>query len=177
MTWILEEPVYIVVIGGVTFLFVGFAFLQTGYRWLFHALLAVVALTAGLLILERSVQTNKEMIEDALESIAGDVESNNLKRILSNVYSGAPEIYELAQREFPQYKFREVKIKNNVEVEFDNDKDPHEAVATFNVVVDVDHEGIHHPHVPSFVQVTLILEDGHWRVANYSHTETGLYRQ
>ena len=177
MTWILEEPVYILILGAVAFLFIGFAFMQTGYRFLLHALLAVVALSAGLLILERSVQTNREMIEDALDKIAGDVETNDLERILANVYSGAPEIYRRAENEFPRYTFQNVKIKSNVEATFDNDEQPREAVVTFNVVVDVEFQGVRHPRVPSFVKIKLILEDGRWKVADYSHTETGIYRQ
>ncbi len=37
MTWIVEEPVYIVILGVITLAFIGFAWMQTGYRWMLHA--------------------------------------------------------------------------------------------------------------------------------------------
>ena len=122
MTWILEEPIYILILGVLTLTFLGFAYTQTGYRTLMHAMLAVVALTGGLLLLENMVETNTEQVEATLETIARDVETNDLERILSHVYSEATDTYDLAQREFPQYHFDRVNIKNNVEVMFDNDR-------------------------------------------------------
>ncbi len=89
MTWILEEPTYIIILGVVLVLFLGFALLQTGYRFLLHALLGVIALTIGLLVLENLVQTDKEQVEAALETMARDVETNELDLILRHVYSGA----------------------------------------------------------------------------------------
>ncbi len=171
MTWILEEPIYIVILGVLVLGFLGFALMQTGYRSIFHAMLPVVALTVGLLILEHSVETDKEQVEATLQQIARDVEANDLDAIYAHIYSGAPEILARAKREFPRYTFGRVKIKNNVEVVFENDQQPRKAIVTFNVVVDVRQGSFHHPHVPRFVRVTLALEDGKWRVAAYSHSD------
>ncbi len=171
MTWILEEPIYILILGILTLAFLGFALMQTGYRGIFHAMLGVAALTVGLLILERMVETDKEQIESTLQTIARDVEANDLDAIYGHIYSGAPGILARAKREFPRYTFRHVKIKDNVEVVFENDHQPRKAVVTFNVVVDVRQGAFHHPHVPRFVRVTLLLEEGHWRVAEYSHAD------
>ena len=98
MTWVLEQPIYILILGGLTFAFLGYAWWQTGYRAMFHAMLAVAAVTAGLLILERLVVTDVERIEDTLDQIARDVESNDLPKILSHVYSGATATYARAKR-------------------------------------------------------------------------------
>ena len=171
MTWVLEEPIYILILGAITLAFLGFALMQTGYRKLFHAMLAVAALTAGLLILERTVQTPREQVEADLEAIARDVESNNLEAICSHVYSGAPETLEDARREFPNYTFEKVNIKNNVEVVFEKGPEPPQATATFNVVVSVRTGGMDFPHVARFVTVTLRFENGHWRVEKYAHRQ------
>ena len=169
MTWLLEEPIYILILGVLTLAFLGFALMQTGYRKIFHAMLAVVALTAGLLLLESLVLTEREQLEADLETIARDVESNNLETILSHVYSGAPETLADARREFPNYTFDRVDIKNNVEVVFEMEQEPPKALVTFNVVVDVRQDTIDFGSVPQFVKVTLMFENGHWRVAEYSH--------
>jgi len=168
MTWILEEPIYIVILGVVTLAFLGFALMQTGYRPLLHAMLGVVALTIGLLILEHSVVTKREQVETALHAMARDVESNDLDAILSHVYSGAPNVRANAERVFPRYKFNEVRIKNNVKVTFEKNANPPEVLATFNVVVDVVYAGVHYPRQPAVVDVTLIQENGQWRVAKLS---------
>ncbi len=172
MTWILEEPIYILILGVLTLTFLGFAYTQTGYRMLMHAMLAVVALTGGLLLLENMVETNTEQMEATLETIARDVETNDLERILSHVSSEATDTYDLAQREFPRYHFDRVNIKNNVEVFFDDDRAPTQAKVTFNVTVDVQHKATGADyHVPRFVRVTLVKENGQWRVAEYTHDD------
>ena len=169
MTWLLEEPIYILILGVLMLAFLGFALMQTGYRKIFHAMLAVVALTAGLLLLESLVLTEREQLEADLETIARDVESNDLETILSHVYSGAPKTRADAQREFPNYSFDRVDIKNNVEIAFEMDHQPPKALVTFNVVVEVRRDSIDFGSIPRFVKVTLMFENGHWRVAEYSH--------
>ena len=172
MTWVLEEPIYIIILGVVLMLFLGYALMQTGYRALFHALLAVAALTVGLLILEQVVQTDKEQVEAALEEMARDVEANDHEAIFAHIYSGAPELLKRAKREVLQYTFEDVDIKNNVEIQFVEGERPRKALVSFNVVVDVDYMGMHHRRAPSFIEVTLIMEDGKWRVAEFSHDES-----
>jgi len=169
MTWILEEPIYILILGIVVLIFLGFVLLQTGYHSVLHAMLGVAALTGGLLILERNVETEREQVEAALDTIARDVEANDLDAIYSHVYSGAPDILARAQAEFPRYTFHDVDIKNNVEVKVLEGEQPRKALVTFNVVVDVERDSIRHNHVARFVRVTLVREEGRWRVADYSH--------
>jgi hypothetical protein len=172
MTWVLEEPIYILVLGLITAAFLGFALMQTGYRSLLHALLAVLALTGGLLLLERMVVTDREQVQAALERIADDVETNDLEAILSHVYSGAPDVYARAKMEFPNYEFSRVKIKDNVEATFEQGAQPPRVRVTFNVVVDVSvRQTGYGETVARFVRVTLVKEDGDWHVADYSHDE------
>jgi hypothetical protein len=172
MTWVVEEPLYIAILGVVTLAFLGFAWMQTGYRALLHAAIGTAALTAGMLLLEYMVDTESERIEATLHRIARDVERNDLDAIYSHVYSGAPDTLALARREFPRYSFQRVNIKRNVEIVLDETANPPAAHVTFNVTVDVTElaSGIDY-HVPRFVQVTLRREGGEWKVAQYSHDE------
>jgi hypothetical protein len=174
MTWILEEPIYIIILGIILLLFLGFALTQTGYRSILHAMLGVVALTIGLLILENAVVTDKELVESALERIADDVRNNDHDAVYQHVYSGAPEILARAKSEFPMYVFEDVDIKDNVEVEF-TEGEPREARVTFNVVVNVHRGPVHFRRVPRFVEATLVWEDEQWKVADYRHSERGVF--
>ena len=113
MTWLVEEPLYIAILGVVMLAFLGYAWMQTGYRWLLHATLGIAALTVGLLLLEHLVETEPERIEATLRRIGRDVERNDLDAILSHVYSGASDTLALAKSEFPRYTFRDVNIGRN----------------------------------------------------------------
>jgi len=172
MTWLVEEPLYIVILGAVTLAFVGYAWMQTGYRALMHAAIGVAALTVGLLLLEYLVQTEPEQIEDTIRQIGRDVERNDHETIYSHVYSGAPAVLAEAQREFPRYRFARVVIKRNMEMTFDRDANPPSADVTFNVRVDLVElsTGIDW-RIPRFVRVRMCKEGGRWKVAQYSHNE------
>ncbi|MHB0956000.1 MAG: hypothetical protein ACYC6N_20905 [Pirellulaceae bacterium] len=171
MSWIVEEPLYIVILGVVTLAFLTFAWMQTGFRWLLHATLGVGALTIGLLVLERLVETEPELIDATLRQIGRDVERNDLDAVLGHVYSGAPETLRMAQSEFPRYSFKLVNIKHNVEVQLHPDAAPPMAEVTFNVVLDVTERNseIRHPRVALFVRLTLRKEKGAWKVAKYDY--------
>ena len=101
MTWVVEEPLYIVILGVVTLAFLGFAWMQTGYRSLLHAAIGAAALTVGLLLLEYMVDTESERIEATLHRIARDVERNDHDAIYAHVYSGAPNTRARPSRSFP----------------------------------------------------------------------------
>ncbi len=66
-------------------------------------------------------------------------------------------------------------IKDNVEVTFEPGP-PRRALVTFNVTVDVEHGGIRYSRAPSFVTVTLVEENGAWRVSEYHHDERAVFR-
>lgn len=179
MTWVFEEPLYIVILGVITLAFVGFAWMQTGYRSLLHAALGVAALTAGLLLLEYLVETEPEAIEATVRRIGRDVENNDRDVVYSYVYSGAPETLAEARAEFPRYKFERVSIKRNVESVLDTTADPLSAEVTFNVRVDLTEiaSGMeYHPAI--FVRLTMRKERGQWKVSKYSWEDptTGLRR-
>lgn len=174
MTWLVEEPVYIAILGIITIAFLVFAWMQTGYRWMMHATLAVVALTIGLLLLENLVETDKEQVEAELHRIARDVETNDLDKILPHVYSGAPETLAEARAEFPRYTVSDVNIKRNLEIEIIEGESPPKAEVSFSVTVHVRDRrsgGTDYGTIPRFVRATLRKEAGRWKVAAYRHED------
>ncbi len=172
MTWLLEQPVKILLLGGLTVGLLAYAWVHLSYRWLGHACLGAAALTVGLLLLERVVVTEPERIEATLRQIARDVERNDLETILGHVYSGAPETLARARREFPQYEFERVNIKPNIQIALDPTAEPPLAHVTFNVRVDVVELSSGIRFTPArFVAVTLRKERDAWKVAEYSHED------
>jgi hypothetical protein len=172
MTWIVEEPLYIAILGVVTLAFLGFAWMQTGYRSLLHAAIGVAALTVGLLLLEHMVDTEPERIEETLRHIARDVERNDHDAIYAHIYSGAPETLAVARSEFPRYRFDRATIKHNVEITLDTQANPPLARASFHVGVDVQEVAAGQVWRTSrYVEVTMRKEGGQWKISEYSHSE------
>ena len=164
MTWVFEQPHYIAILGVATLAVLGFGWMQTGYRALLYGTIGVAVLTVLLLVVERLVQTENEEIEAALEQMAADVQRNDLPDVLRHISAMAPATRAQARAEFPRYNFSRVKVKRNLTVTIDEQQEPRTAVVSFNVVVTgYDRSFRSSFHVPRFVTVTLVREDGEWR--------------
>jgi uncharacterized membrane protein YhiD involved in acid resistance len=171
MAWLLEKPLFIVVMGLLTAAVLGGLWMQTGRRSVFYALAAALVLTGLLLALERAVETDREQIESTLYHIARDVERNDLEAVLRHAHSEAKWIRRQASDELPRYDFQDVNIKSNLTIRLESDEDPRQAVAEFNVVVVLsDRLGfLKDRRIPRFVIVTFLRENGDWRVTDYEH--------
>ena len=175
MTWVLEQPLPIVLIGLLSAAFLAGGWLRTGHAALLFGLLGVLFATVAMVFVERVVVTHREAVTATLQSIARRVEQNDLEGLLQHIHSEATEVRAQAQAEFPQYDFEQVKIKNNLEIDVDTDNLPPKAEARFNVVVigsDRDHI-IGRQHVPRFVIVTFHQENDQWRIYSYQHQPPG----
>ena len=171
MTWLLEDPLYVVIPGVLAVAILGWGFLKMGHRGLLHGALASLSLTGGCLFLEQMVVTPSEEVQLTLEEIAEHVRQNDLEALLAHVYSGAPEVRAQAMAEFPRYQFERVSIKSNFRVDFDDRHMPPKAVAEFNVVVTGNdtHGSRGWFRVAEYVIVTLYRQEGQWLVAEYQH--------
>lgn len=170
MTWVLEEPLYIVIVGVLAVLMLGFAWYQVQWRGLLYAILGVIIITVALLVIERWVVTDAEQVKDTLHKIARAVEHNDLDEVLQYAAAGATEVRAQACAELPRYRVNEVDIKRNLEVTIDHDVSPPQANVTFNVVVDGVENSLHAKfHVPRFVEMVFVQQDGKWRVLSYQH--------
>ncbi len=170
MTWLLQEPLYIAILGVVAIAMLGFAWLQTRFQALLYATLAAIVVTGLLLAVEHWVETDAERVEKTLHEIAAAVERNDLPAVMQFAASGAIDARSRLENEFPRYHFERVSIKHNLEVKIDYDRQPAEATATFNVVVVGTAKSLSGRfHVPRFVEVKLVEENGQWRVSDYRH--------
>ena len=171
MTSLLESPVAAVVVGSLVTIVLIIALLRTGRRSMLIAALLAIAATVGLVVLERSVVTEREQVEQTIYAIAAAVERNDVPEALSYVHSSSKTIREQAEREFGSWQFSRVVVKNNLEVELQGGEPATEATATFNVVVILSSRdgGLVDQHVARVVKVTLLKEGGDWRVSDYTH--------
>jgi hypothetical protein len=172
--WLFENPVPAVIIGSLSICILAGGWLQTGQRWLLYLVVVVLASTVGAVLIERAVVTDRESVKATLYQIADLVEKNDIDGALQYAYSGSAPVHTHAKSELPGYRFSEVKIKRNLEIDVFPDHIPPKAVAEFNVVVrGTAKEMLDHTfHVPRFVEVVFYQEDdGRWRVGDYRHYE------
>ena len=173
MIWLLENPVTVLVLGGITALVFGAIWLQTGRKIELYIMLAIMTGVVGVLVAGKLWNSERRNVKTTLFQIARDVERNDVDAVLAHLHSGMSALRQRAANEMPMYKFEEVKIKQNLEIEVFADESPPRAVASFNVVVVVsDRSGfINGRRVPRFVQVTFVKQGNKWRISDYDHDD------
>jgi len=171
MTWLYENPLRIVLIGGLLTTIFAASWVRTGQARLLYAAIAVLVLTAAALVVERLVLTDREQVDITLHEIARLVEANDIEATLKYASTRLTAVRAQAAAELPQYRFREVSIKNNLTIKVFPKHIPPKAVAEFNVgVLLTSKDGLFSDFpVQRFVEVTLYQEEGHWRVGGYAH--------
>ena len=129
----------------------------------------MVAVTVALLLVERYVVTPKEEIENVLQVIARDLESNEQETILAHISSSKPDLRSRAERALKPVVVDRVVVKRNLVVEFDSLESPQRAKASFNaVIVGSEKTGtIRNQTSPWYFIVDFVKEDSQWRVADY----------
>ena len=174
MIWLFESPALVALLGILLIIFMGVCWIMSGRKELLYALVACIALVAGLLVAERMITTEREAIEAKLTEIAADVQSNSVSRVLSHIHSSAPEIKAKAQAELPNYQFIEMRVTGIHLVEVNRAASPRTAVVEFNVVgsgsFKVGGDMVSETTVPRWIKLQMVKDgDGEWRVRDYDH--------
>jgi hypothetical protein len=172
MIWLTENPFPVLLIGTLTTAILAGGWLRTGSKWLLAGVLAAIAVTVGLVLTERWIVTDREQVTWTLYEIAAAVERNDVDGAMQHAYSGAPNVRDHANAELRQYRFSEVNIKRNLQIEVFPNYDPPMARAEFNVVVVLTtRDGlVSNRRIPRYVEVTFYREDdGRWGVGGYDH--------
>jgi hypothetical protein len=171
--WLLEQPLYIVVIGIVVGILVGGAWYASGRKEFLYALGAVVVFTVAALVVERLVVTDAESIRSTLNEIARDVQSNDHQRLVAHISNANPSLVQRAEAEMPNYKFTECRVTKIHDTDVDASSEPRSAKVQFNVLVSgtfrqggMEASGTH----GRWVELHMVKEqDGRWRVQDYDH--------
>jgi hypothetical protein len=173
MNWLVEDPLWIVLVGVVATAVLVVAWLKTGRAPILYAAIAAVALTALLLAVERMVVTDREAVRQALLEMKADAEANDADRLLAHVHSNAHEVRADIERYYGLFRVDHVFMSPRLkDIVVDADNDPPVATAEFNVRVIGRVRGTEESQqVLRFLVVTLYLEDGQWRVGNYRHED------
>jgi hypothetical protein len=170
----LDQPIYIALIGILAAVLVGIVWTSTGRKeWLF-ALGAVIVLTAGMLVVERLVVTDREAIRQTLADIARDVKSNSTAKVVAHIAPANSELIQRAQSEMPNYQFTDCRVTKVHSIDVDAKAEPRTAKVEFNVVASgTFRQGnleLADSSVPRWVRLQLVRDkNGSWKVEDYSH--------
>ena len=173
MSWLLENPLAVLVLGGITALVFGAIWLQSGRKLELYIMLAILAVVVGVLVVGNFWKSERKQVKATLFQIANDVERNDLDAVLAHLHPNMSAVRQRVKNEMPTWKFEEVKIKQNLEIEVFPDESPPRAVTSFNVVVVLsDRSGlINGRRVPRFAHVTFLKQGDNWRVSDYDHED------
>ncbi|HTN75129.1 MAG TPA: hypothetical protein VL096_07780 [Pirellulaceae bacterium] len=169
MMWLFDSPWPILVMGGLTLAIIAGGWFQTQRKELLGIFVAALVLVGGLLILERSIVTDREQLASTIEQMARAAEQNDIAALARHIHSQASEMRGLLESRMALVQIEKVSVKNNLRVTVDPLRKPRTAVVTFNVVVTgSDRAGVMKsvPY-PRFITATFELEDGQWRVTKF----------
>lgn len=169
-----DQPIYIAALGILLGIVAAGLWTSTGRKEWLIVLGVVIALTAGLLVVERFVVTDKEAIRQTLAEIARDVKSNDLNRVLRHIAPANANLAQQARSEMPNYQFTDCRVTKVHEIKVDARTEPRAAVVEFNVVASgTFRQGgmeLSDSSVPRWVRLDLVRDaDGSWKVENYTH--------
>ena len=114
MTWLLEEPLPIIVLGVLVEIFLVVAFFLTGKRSVLLGMLGVAVLAGMGLMLERAVVTDREQIEVWFDKGITALEARDTPTLLGMIDPQAAQVRSDVQRALGMVKFKNVAITDLV---------------------------------------------------------------
>lgn len=169
-----EQPMTIALIGAILTGLAFYAWVQSNHKGLLILGCVVPIATIAALIVERAVETDSESLKRLVETLAIDVKSNNIDRVVRHVSPSRQEVIEQAQSELPRHVFKKVNITKFHDVKTHLGSNPPTADIEFNVSVsgEFDRGALGEMNIMRFVKLKVQREaDGEWRIVEYEHKE------
>lgn len=177
MSWLTEDPIYIFLTGLFLTAVCGtIAFLsRNGWLWFLTALTVLV--TAGLLVYEARVVTDREQLVSKLDQMLVCVRNNDVDGLAAFGSRSRQDTIDRLKAEMPLYTIRSCTLSRRRPPEI-RETSPPTASLQFVAFVDVDASRSSYRYEGSvFRGVTLNWQkdpDGQWRIVDYSHYEAPL---
>jgi len=168
MTIFVENPLAIIVLGGVLATFAGIVFLarRTGASLL--ALVGIIVGTLLLVVLERFLVSDREQIENGVEAVVAAVEANDIAGVLEWIDPAAVNVRGDIQSLMPLVKVEKARVMGTIDVQVDGS--PAQAVSSFRAFLDGVHgsSGMRVAYFNQRVDVNWIKKDDRWLITGYT---------
>lgn len=164
MSHFTEDPTFVIICGTIISLAFLVALVQTGRAFFIAWLVLALGITAGLVLMERAIVTDREKIEAALAEGADAVSKNDVAGALKLIASSQPKVAQLVQSNMKRFKFSEAYvITQNIELEKINPPSHATAVITCKIAA----EGAMPYSGPVKLQLNFVREGEKWLVEEY----------
>ena len=164
MTWLMQQPLAIIVGGLVVELLLFLILQQTGKKWVVWTMAAVALLLVGGVLLERQIVTPQEAVRAKLYEIAADVQRNDIDAVVAHMSRRAAADEERARTVLKRVKFSEVSVKEISE--FNVADPPQRASATVRVKAVGEMGNFRGTGLRDFL-VEFVLEDDVWKIRGW----------
>ncbi len=164
MTWLFENPIPLMVIGGVIGIILLILVYQTGQpRWL-YIFGGFVLVMGGLLVAEKLIVTPREKLLTTIEDGASAVRVNDWTRAMTFVVPQSKQTAKQLQGDSRSYKIKELDILTR-DLRFDNDANPTKCDATLVTRISVEGKFSY----AGLLKLTLhfVWQGDRWLVENY----------
>jgi len=175
MTWLVENPLPTMFVGGLTAAVLAVAYYQTRRGVLLVALAGVVVLAGVLLLVERLVVTDVERIDATILAAAAALERNDRAAVLAHI-SPSPQaapLRELIDRYVGSYEFEKISISGNRQIDVNRQTSPHTARAVLVASGQVRLGGQSYQTGPRRVELALRREGDRWLLIALDHRSFG----
>jgi hypothetical protein len=136
MTWLAENALPIWVCGAIALTMALIVFQQTRTNTALLGIVAVLAVTGMLLLMERLWETQREAVERTLYELADAVEANDVQKTLSYLATNADAaIRNDVQTLMPLVEIERANIVGTPEIEQENSRDPTAATAKVRGII------------------------------------------
>ena len=172
MTWFVESPWPSLILGIGLEAILAIYLVRSGRAIVIAAMVGVLALTAGLVLLERIVVTESEQVEDTLDEVARALAANDSSAVLAQFSSKSPRRGEV-QSAMSRVTISEARIGNDLEVRLNQLTAPPLASAYFTGHIQLKgaRETIPYEHVVRKFKLTLHKEGDRYRLFDYEDAD------
>jgi hypothetical protein len=169
MTTLLETPLPVAVVGGLLALTALLVFLSRRTSGSLAALAIVVAITAGLILAERLVVTDREQIETATHGLADAIQANSVTGVLAYMAPDAAKIRGDVEALMPQVKWS-LANAGSLEVTLNEGVDPPTATSQFRAFLQGVHSrsGMPVAYLNQRVDMQWVKQGDHWLMESYT---------
>jgi len=169
MNFLAENALAIWMGGAVLLTMAGIAFAQLRTRGAFVALVAVIALTGTLLIVEHEIETPREAVERTLGELAATIEANDLPGVLAFIAPTADEVRKDAETLMPLVVVNKARVLGTPDVTVDESAQPPLATAKCQGFVDVTvrQNGVKGPYMDR-VEIHFVATGDRWLIESYT---------
>jgi hypothetical protein len=169
MNLLAENAVAIWAIGAVMLTMALIVYFQVRTTAALVGVVAVMLLTAALLVTEWLLVSPREAVLQTLYDVAASVESNDVPGTLAYITPTAGQIRTDVEQLMPLVDIEKANVVSAPQVDLDESPDPTKATAKFRVFVDgTVRRGGHRAAVYEDVTITFVRQDGRWLVDEYT---------